>query len=91
MKGREIVQPVGHDPHSHWQHDGEATARVSAMTVACRALARRVSGSPKLSPDQIAAGRHVTVVHPSLRYGDLECVHADSVEVFQHGSPAGAA
>ena len=64
----------------------EATARVRVMRVAYRALAGRVFGSPKLS------------LRTKLRLADtllwsilLECVHADSVEVFQHGLHAGAA
>ena len=81
-----------HDPHSHWQHDGEGHSKSQSDDGDVSRLGETSLWlSEVVTPDHIAAGRHVVVVHPSLRNGDLESVHADSVEVFQHGLHADAA
>ena len=64
----------------------EATARARAMMVVFRALAGRVFGSPKLSL-RTKFRLADTLLWSILLFaaGDLERVHAYSVEVLQHG------
>ena len=52
------------------------------MVVKTRVGGTRLWFSEDVTLDQIAAGGHVAVDYPSLRYGALECVHAYSVEVL---------
>ena len=85
------MQALGHDPHSHWQHDGGGHSESPCNDGGySRVGGTRCWLSEVVTPNQIAAGGHVVVVHPSLYHRDLECVHAYNVEVLQDGLYAGA-
>ena len=81
-----IVQALGHDPQRHGQYDGEGQSE-SQSDDGCisRACGTGLWLSKIVTPDQVAAGGLAVVVQPSLCHGDLEHVHANGVEVLQHG------
>ena len=66
-QGGEIVQALGHDPHSDGQHDGggQSESQSDGGCIAGQVLWL----SEIVTPDQVAAGGHAVVVHSFLCRG----------------------